>query len=61
MLILLKIAAILAFIILPLISPKKKTKVYKNNAEVSAFVVDEDGGIRNKDDDNSLRQHAHKK
>ncbi len=61
MLILLKIAAILAFIILPLLSPKRKIKTYKKDAEVSAFVVDEDGGIRNKDDDNSLRQHAHEK
>jgi hypothetical protein len=61
MLILLKIAAILAFIILPLISPKRKIKTYKKDAEVSAFVVGEDGGIRNKDDDNSLRQHAHEK
>lgn len=61
MLILLKIAAILAFIILPLLSPKKKIKAYKRDSDVSGFVVDEHGGIHNKDDDKSLRQSTHKK
>ncbi|WP_448701303.1 hypothetical protein ACFGVR_03990 [Mucilaginibacter sp. AW1-3] len=57
MLILLKIAAILALIILPLVPPKKKTGISKNT-EVSDLVVDEDGDIRTKDDDKNLRQNA---
>lgn len=47
MLILLKIAAILALIILPLIPPKKQVKSYKIKTDASGFVVDESGKIQN--------------
>lgn len=60
MLILLKIAAILAFIILPLIS-RKKNRSDKTNSEVSGFVVDENGDIHNAGDDEKLSPPAHKK
>ena len=55
MFILLKIAAILAFIILPLI-PRKKKITKQETHEASDFMVDEDGDISNKND--NPRQRA---
>ncbi|OCX52151.1 hypothetical protein BEL04_11705 [Mucilaginibacter sp. PPCGB 2223] len=59
MLILLKIAAILAFIIVPLVPQKRKIGI--DDHEVSDLVVDEGGDIHNKDEDKNQRLSARKR